>query len=243
MAASSVRRGPPRLCWSRKVPSFAWTRSHTSRSMMGGTALEQMLLSYLRGRQTLLLLDNFEHVVAAAPLGADLLAACPAVKILVTSRASVHVRGEHEYPVLPLALPDLADLPPVDALAGVPAIALFVERAQAVTPDFALTAANARAVAAICRRLDGLPLALELAAARIKLFSPAALLPRLERRLELLADGARDLPVRQQTLRNTLAWSYDLLPATAQSLFRRLTVFAGGCALEAAEAVCAQAGD
>ncbi len=119
----------------------------------------------------------------------------------------------------------------------------FVERAQAVTPDFALTAANARAVAAICRRLDGLPLALELAAARIKLFSPAALLPRLERRLELLADGARDLPVRQQTLRNTLAWSYDLLPATAQSLFRRLTVFAGGCALEAAEAVCAQAGD
>src|SRR5260221_2416035 len=168
MAASSVRRGLPRLCWSRKVPSFAWTRSHTSRSMMGGTALEQMLLSYLRGRQTLLLLDNFEHVVAAAPLGADLLAACPAVKILVTSRASVHVRGEHEYPVLPLALPDLADLPPVDALAGVPAIALFVVPAQAGTPDLALTAAKDRAVAAHGPGVDGVTLAPEAAGARIK---------------------------------------------------------------------------
>jgi len=214
----------------------------------GDQPLHETLTDYLRGKQMLLLLDNFEHVAAAAPLLANLLATCPAVKLLVTSRAVVRVRGEQVVPVPPLALPDPAHVATVAALARVAAVALFVQRAQAVRPDFHLTPENAPAVAAICARLDGLPLALELAASRITLLPPQALLARLEGAsgqppLHLLVGGAHDLSERQQTLRNALAWSYDLLSASEQALFRRLSVFAGGCALEAVEAVCRTIGD
>ncbi len=209
----------------------------------GDRPLHDTLMASLRDKQLLLLLDNFEHVAAAAPLLAALLAACPHLRLLVTSRAPVHVRGEHVLPVPPLDLPDLATLPAVDALAQVSAVALFVARAEAVAPDFALTTQNATAVAAICARLDGLPLAIELAAARITLLSPEALLARLDHRLQMLVGGARDLPERQQTLRAAIAWSYDLLHMGEQALFRRLCVFVGGATLEAVEAVCYTAGD
>ena len=197
----------------------------------------------LRNRQLLLVLDNFEHVLVAAPLVGELLAACPELTVLATSRAPLHVYGEHEYPVAPLALPDLARLDEPAALAGVPAVALLVERAQAVRPEFRLTAENAAAVAAVCVRLDGLPLALELAAARIKLLPPQAILARLGSRLELLTGGARDRPARHQTLRAALAWSHDLLSAEEQWLLRRLAVFSGGCTLAAVAAVCNPDGD
>jgi predicted ATPase len=204
----------------------------------GGQSLQASLVQYLRDRRVLLLLDNFEQVVAAAPVVTDLLAACPLLTVLVTSREALHVRSERVWPVPPLVVPDLADLPDPEALAQVPAVALFVERAQAVQPDYALTTENAPLVAAISTRLDGLPLALELAAARINLFTPAALFARLDRRLALLTTGPRDLPARQQTLRGAIAWSYDLLDAGEQALFRRLGVFVGGATLAAAEAVC-----
>jgi predicted ATPase len=191
----------------------------------------------------LLLLDNFEHLVSAAPVIADLLSLAPQLKVLVTSQAPLHVYGEHESPVPPLALPDLESIPPLEGLARLPAVALFVERAQAVKREFALTKENAPAVAAICSRLDGLPLAIELAAARIKLLSPAAMQVRLESSLNMLTGGARDLPARQQTLRGTVDWSYGLLNAQEQKLFRRLSVFVGGCTLEGVEAVCDTAGD
>ena len=209
----------------------------------GDQPLHDTLMASLRDKQLLLLLDNFEHVAAAAPLLAALLAACPHLRLLVTSRAPVHVRGEHVLPVPPLDLPDLATLPAVDALAQVSAVALFVARAGAVAPDFALTTQNATAVAAICARLDGLPLAIELAAPHVTLLPPPALLARLEHRLQMLVGGARDLPERQQTLRAAIAWSYDLLHAGEQALFRRLCVFVGGATLEAVEAVCHTAGD
>jgi len=201
----------------------------------------EIVIGHLRERQALLVLDNFEHVAAAAPLVAELLSACPRLAILVTSRATVRVRGEHDLPVLPLALP--AELPAGTSFApaslrAYAATALFVRRATAVRPDFAPTAANAPAIAAICRRLDGLPLAIELAAARIKLLSPQALLARLDRRLPLLVGGARDLPARQQTMRDTIAWSHDLLHAGEQALFHRLATFAGEAPLEAVEKVC-----
>jgi predicted ATPase len=192
---------------------------------------------HLRNRRMLLLLDNFEQIVDAASLIAELLAGCPLVGFLVTSRAGLRVRGEQEFPLAPLALPDPARLPPAEGLAGYPAVALFVERARAARPDFALTPDNAAAVAEICVRLDGLPLALELAAARVKLLPPQAMLPRLARRLPLLTGGARDLPARQQTLRDAVAWSYNLLEPAEQALFARLAVFSGGFDLEAAEAV------
>jgi len=198
--------------------------------------LEQLQV-YLRERYLLLLLDNFEQVIAAAPQLANLLAFCPALNALVTSREALHLSGEYEYPVPPLAVPDLKRLPTNDHLAQVAAVSLFVERAKAIQPSFALTPANARAVAEICARLDGLPLTIELAAARIKLLPPQALLKRLEHRLEVLASGAQDLPARHQTLRNTLRWSYDLLNEQEQRLFRRFSVFIGGCTLEAAAAV------
>jgi len=191
----------------------------------------------------LLLLDNFEHLVAAAPGVAQLLTTGAKLKIAVTSQAPLHVYGEHEFPVPPLALPDLKSIPQIEVLARLPAVALFVERAQAVKREFALTRENAPAVAAICARLDGLPLAIELAAARIKLLSPSAMLARLESRLNLLTGGARDLPTRQQTLRSTVDWSYGLLNAAEQTLLRRLSVFAGGCTLEGVEAVCDTRGD
>src|SRR3984957_1435453 len=191
----------------------------------------------------LLVLDNFEHLIPAAGIVAQLLAAGPKLKLVVTSQSPLHVYGEHEFPVPPLALPDPKSMPPLEVLSRLPAVALFVERAQAVKHEFALTKENAPVVAAICARLDGLPLAIELAAARIKMLSPAAMLARLESRLNLLTGGARDLPTRQQTLRSTVDWSYGLLNSSEQTLFRRLSVFAGGCTLEGAEAVCDTKGD
>jgi predicted ATPase len=204
-----------------------------------GQALGERLLEYLRSRQLLLLLDNAEQlVVSTAPLATRLLDAAPRLKLLVTSREPLRVRDERVVPVLPLALPDTEHLPDLDRLSRVPAVALFVERVREVQPTFALTADNAQAIAEICRRLDGLPLALELAAARSTVLPPAALLARLVHRLPLLVHGARDAPERQQTLRNTIAWSYDLLAESEQALFRRLAVFAGGFTLEAVQAIC-----
>jgi predicted ATPase/tRNA A-37 threonylcarbamoyl transferase component Bud32 len=195
-------------------------------------------LQYSLRAPMLLVLDNFEQLVQAASTVAELLAVGPNFKVLVTSQAPLHIYGEHEFPVPPLALPDLKAIPPVEVLSRLPAVALFVERARAVRHDFVLTKENASTVAAICARLDGLPLAIELAAARIKLLSPSAMLARLESRLNLLTGGALDLPARQQTLRSTVDWSYGLLNAPEQTLFRRLSVFTGGCTLEGVEAVC-----
>ena len=214
------------------------------------------LTAYLRAKTYLLVLDNFEHVMAAAPLIADLLAACPRLTMVITSRAALRVRAEHEYTVAPLAVPPSLPLPataapvPPRPWLDYPAIELFVQRARAVKPNFVLGEAVAPFVAAICRRLDGLPLALELAAARARVLSPPELYARLlgtsngaagnaGAALRLLTDGARDLPARQHTLRATIDWSYDLLAPVEQALFRRLSVFTGGCMLEEAEAVCA----
>jgi predicted ATPase/class 3 adenylate cyclase/Tfp pilus assembly protein PilF len=214
------------------------------REVPGQTLLETAEET-LRGKHTLLILDNFEHVVAAAPTVSRLLAAAPNLKVLATSREPLRIGGEREVPVQPLALPDARQAPrlPAGELLEFPAVRLFVERAQAVKPDFALTDANAPDVAAICRRLDGLPLAIELAAARARVLPPAQLLARLDQRLKILTGGSRDLPARQQTLRAAIEWSHDLLTAEDRALFARLAVFAGGCTLEAAEVVCADAGD
>jgi len=195
------------------------------------------LLAYLQDKEMLLLLDNFEQVISAAPLVAELLVA-PRLKVMVTSRTALHIYVEHEYVVPPLALPDLHALPRFDLLAQSSAVALFVERAQVVRPGFALTDENAQAIAELCTHLDGLPLAIELAAARVKLLSPQAMMTRLTSRLALLTGGAHDLPVRQQTMRNTLDWSYDLLNPEEKTLFGRFAVFAGGATLEAIEVVC-----
>jgi len=203
----------------------------------------EQVKAVLRDKHLLLILDNFEQVITAAPQVADLLAACPQLKVLATSREVLHLRAEHLFPVSPLALPDLAHLPELKVLAQYAVVALFLQRAEAVLPGFQMTSANARAIAEICVRLDGLPLAIELAAARVRLLPPQALLARLSQRLAVLTGGARDVPVRQQTLRNTLAWSYDLLDAAEQQLFQRLSVFVGGCTLEAIEAVCTALGD
>jgi predicted ATPase/DNA-binding CsgD family transcriptional regulator len=196
----------------------------------------------LHEKRLLLILDNFEQVTDAAPQIEELLRACPHLKVLVTSRSVLHLQAEHEFPVFPLALPDLTRLPAHDDLLQYPVIALFRERAQAALPTFEVTAANAHAIAEICVRLDGLPLALELAAARLKLFPPQALLARLAQRLQILTGGARTLPERQQTLRNTLQWSYDLLSPAEQWLFRHLAIFVGGCSFEAVEEICRSGG-
>jgi len=203
-----------------------------------GSSIDERLREYLRPRALLLLLDNAEQLLAAASLATQALDAAPRLTLLVTSREPLRVRDERVVPVLPLALPAAPPLPDLETLAQVPAVALFVERVREVKPEFALTADNAQAIAEICRRLDGLPLALELAAARSNLLPPEALLARLEHRLPLLTHGARDVPQRQQTLRNTIAWSYDLLEESDKALFRRLAVFSGGFTLEAVEAVC-----
>ena len=204
-----------------------------------GQPLAGLVREHLRGLGTMLLiLDNFEHVVAAAPDVAELLDGCPDVKGMVTSRVVLRLYGEQEYSVQPLPLPEAGMALSPGRLMDFPSIALFVQRAAAVRPDFRLTVENAPAVAEICRRLDGLPLAIELAAARVKVLPPAGLLARIASRLELLRGGASDLPERQRTLRNTIDWSYDLLTPSEQRLFRRLAVFVGGCTLEAAEAVC-----
>ncbi len=204
----------------------------------GGQHPLELLKASLSEKRLLLLLDNFEQVLAAAPQLAELLVACPHLKLLVTSRAVLHIRGEQEFPVPPLALPDLTQLPERETLAQVAAVALFLQRAWATKPDLQLTSTNARAIAQICVQLDGLPLAIELAAARSKLLPPQALLARLGQRLALLTSGAQDAPARQQTLRNTIAWSYNLLTAQEQQLFRRLSVFVGGCTLQAVETLC-----
>jgi predicted ATPase/class 3 adenylate cyclase len=227
----------------------------------------ESLKAYLHRKRMLLLLDNFEQVADAAPVVAELLAAAPDMKILVTSRMPLRLSGEHEFAVPPLALPPRHPHPPATypaseeaehignsrcyiggARAWEPgdevapsqyeAVRLFIERAQAAKADFALTNANASVVAKICHRLDGLPLAIELAAARVKLFSPQALLARLDHRLQVLTGGARDLPARQQTIRATIDWSFNLLSVAEQQLFARLGVFVGGCTLETAEVIC-----
>jgi len=204
----------------------------------GGRSARELLLDGLRERQLLLVLDNFEHLLGAAAPLAELLEGCPRLRLLVTSRAALRLRSEQRFPVAPLPAPT-EEARRVEELADAPAVRLFVERAQAAAPEFRLDASNAHLVAAICRRLDGMPLAIELAAARAQLLRPEALLGRLERRLPLLTGGAPDLPERQQTLRQTLAWSHDLLGPAEQKLFRRLATFTGGWTLEAAEAICA----
>jgi predicted ATPase len=208
-----------------------------------GDKLITDLQSYLRARRLLLVLDNFEQVVGAAPLLAELLGAAPGVVVLVTSRVVLRLSGEHEFPVPPLPVPPAGSSPDPEELERYASVALFTERAHAADPGFELTGGNAQAVAEICRRLDGLPLAIELAAARVRLLPPQALLPRLGQQLSLLTSGARDLPERQRTLRSTLDWSYDLLSASEQVLFARLGVFAGPFSLPAAEAVGADSPD
>ncbi len=202
-----------------------------------------LLRAALREQRLLLVLDNFEQVVEAAPHLVDLLTACPHLKLLVTSRERLHVRGEHEFAVHPLPLPDPQYLPDCETLSRYGAVALFLERAREVQPNLQLTTDNAPIIAAICQRLDGLPLAIELAAARLKLLSLPALSERLSHPLLLLTGGARDLPARQRTLRDTIAWSYGLLSREEQRLFRLLSVFVGGCELAAAEAMYSAAGE
>jgi predicted ATPase/transcriptional regulator with XRE-family HTH domain len=206
----------------------------------GGRSARELLLATVYDRQLLLVLDNFEHVLDATSLLTDMLAGSPNLRLLVTSRTVLRLRGERRLGVQPLSAPSTEASP--DAVAAAPAVRLFVERAQAVAPSFVLDVNNAASMAAICRHLDGLPLAIELAAARVGLLGPPALLRRLERRLALLTRGVADLPERQQTLRATLVWSHDLLGSDEQVLFRRLAVFAGGWSLKAAEYVCAGGG-
>jgi predicted ATPase/class 3 adenylate cyclase len=203
----------------------------------GERPLTNRLQDLLAPKHLLLVLDNIEHVVEAAPVVAELLSASPGLKVLVTSRVPLRLRAEHEYPVAPLGLPRRKPPPTLEQLMQSEAVRLFVGRAQAIKLDFTIDNENAPTVAEICWRLDGLPLAIELAAARIRLLPPQAMLARLEQRLPLLTGGARDAPDRQRTLRDTIAWSHDLLEPDDQTLFRRLAVFAGGCRLEAAEAV------
>ncbi|HKP54674.1 MAG TPA: tetratricopeptide repeat protein [Chloroflexia bacterium] len=204
---------------------------------VGDQPLPTLLKAHLRDKRMLLLLDNFEQVVEAAPLIADLLRDCPRVKALVTSRAGLHLRGEHEMVVPPLALPSTDQLSDFEALSQCAAVALFVNRATSTSLDFALTPRNAAAVGELCARLDGLPLALELAAAHVKALSPQAMLTRLEKRLPLLVGGARDLPARHQALRSTMEWSYDLLTEDERTLFRLISIFVVGFTLESAEAL------
>ncbi|MCC7023966.1 MAG: tetratricopeptide repeat protein [Thermomicrobiales bacterium] len=211
-----------------------------------GDAPHEVIVAQLRDRRLLLVLDNFEQVMGAAELVADLVRRCPRLSLLVTSRERLNLLGERELPVPPLPLPhpaersSLATAPvEIDAIEQSPAVRLFVERARAVKPGFALTAENAGAVAEICARLDGLPLAIELAAARARLLTPQALLERFDRRLDLLSRGQRDLPARQQTMRDTIAWSYELLDPAEQGLFRALAVFVDGATIDTALAVAA----
>ncbi len=216
------------------LPTIAQTLAIKERE---GLALLEVVQQFLRDKHLLLLLDNFEQIMAAAPHVEHLLSHCPQLMVLVTSRAVLRIPGEQVFPVAPLAVPDLSqDLAP-EGIAQSASVALFMQRAHSLLPSFQLTAANARAIAELCIRLDGLPLAIELAAARVRLLPPQALLSRLSQRLHLLIGGPRTLPARQQTLRKTIQWSYDLLSPEEQALFRRLTVCAGGWALEAAEAL------
>ncbi len=204
---------------------------------VAGEALQDTLARRIGDREVVLVLDNLEQLPAAGSVIAELLAASPGLRVLATSRAPLHVRGEHEYPLGSLQLPGPVELASLGDLAEVEAVKLFVERARAIDPAFVLTSDNAVAVAGICDRLDGLPLAIELAAARSRLFTPTALLARLDRRLPVLTEGPMDAPIRQRTLRSTIGWSFDLLSERDQRVFASLGVFAGGFALAAAEAV------
>jgi len=210
---------------------------------VGARPLVETVKAWLRDKHFLLLLDNFEQIVSAAPLLEDLLIACPRLVLLVTSREVLRLSAEHLFPVPTLSLPDLTQLPDHEQLLQYAAVSLFVQRAQASKSDFTLTQTNRRVIAELCVRLDGLPLAIELAATRIRLLPPQALLARLSQRFQVLTGGSRTLPERQQTLRNTIQWSYDLLNEEEQRLFRLLSVFVGGCTLEAIEAVCHSIGD
>ena len=207
----------------------------------GVVPVQERLTAYLGDKHLLLLLDNFEQVVTARDVVITLLEACPRVVVLVTSRAALRVRGEREYRVAPLAFPE--ESAPLETVSRSPAVDLFLDRTHAVGIDLTLNESTVRTVADICRRLDGLPLAIELAAAWVKLLPPHALLSRLEERLPMLVNAPHDLPARQKTMRDAIAWSYDLLDAEEQGLFRRLSVFAGGCTPGAAEAVCGAGGD
>jgi predicted ATPase/class 3 adenylate cyclase len=226
--------------WELVVPTVV--RTLGLREQPGETVTET-LTEYLRDRKVLLLLDNFEQVVAAAPVIAGLLAAAPGLSQLVTSRTPLRLSGERTYRVPPLALPDPERLPDAASVAEYGSVRLFLERAESADADFAVTEANAQAVAEICVRLDGLPLAIELAASRVRSLPPPALLRRLDERLKLLTGGAQDLDERQRTLRATIEWSYELLVSEERRLFARLGVFVGGCRLEAAEALCDPDGD
>jgi predicted ATPase/class 3 adenylate cyclase len=210
---------------------------------MGGRPVLETLTDYLREKQLLLILDNFEQVLEAAPIVSELLSAAPNLKVLATSRIPLRLYGEHEYSVPSLALPDLQRAPSGERLTQYEAVRLFIERAQAVRADFSVTNVNAPAIAEICHRLDGLPLAIELAAPVIRVLSPQAMLTRLGNRLKLLKGGPRDLPTRQQTLRGTIDWSYELLEEEEKTLFGRLSVFSGGRTLEAIEEICDPQGD
>jgi predicted ATPase/DNA-binding CsgD family transcriptional regulator len=205
--------------------------------------LMERLLIQLRERELLLVLDNFEQLLAAATVVSDILKGTQAVRIIVSSRAPLRVTGEREFPVPPLKLPDAGSIPTPASIAGCESVTLFVERAIAAMPQFAINERNAASVAQIARRLDGLPLAIELAAARVKLLPPEAMLPRLEHSLGLLVGGARDLPSRQQTLRSTIGWSYELLSGGARRLLAACSVFRGGASLGSIESVCAAAVD
>ena len=209
----------------------------------GGRTPEERIVDHVGSRRLLLVLDNFEQVIGAAPIVGRLLAASPTLTVLVSSRSVLRISGEQEYAVPPLPVPDPGRLPPLAQLSQFSSVALFIERARAVKADFAVTNENAPAVAEICVRLDGLPLAIELAAARVRVLTPQAMLGRLEHRLSLLSSGARDLPERQQTLRGAIAWSHEMLDERDRGLFACLAVFVGGARIEAVERVCGNALD
>lgn len=197
----------------------------------------EILKNFLSGKKILLILDNYEQIIRSAPLVGELLAAAPALKVLVTSRIALRIRGEREFSVAPLSVPPPQSFVSKDDLGAYAAVELFLKQAQKVRPNFALNDENADVIAGICRRLDGLPLALELAAARVKLLSPASIFSRLENSLDLLAGNLPDAPARQRTIREAIRWSYDLLESEEKAVFRRIAVFAGGFTVEAAEAV------
>ena len=208
----------------------------------GAGSLLDLVGQHLRERHTLLLLDNFEQILPAAAIIASLLERCPRLQVMSTSRAPLRITGEQVYPVPPLELPDPFRPSSPGALADVPSVSLFVQRARAVQPDFGLTEDTARTVAEICARLDGLPLAIELASARVRVLSPHGILARVDNRLALLTAGPRDQPQRHQALRAAIDWSYELLSEAEQALFRRLAIFSGGFTVEATEAVCLDEG-
>src|SRR5438309_1898102 len=221
------------------VPS---TIAHTLGVQVSGSELPlPRLLDHLKGKRMLLVLDNFEQILPAAPIVGQLLGASSALKVIASSRAPLRISGEQEFPVPPLEVPDPQHLPTLDVLAQSDAVRLFVERAGAVRPDFRVTPENAAAVAEICNQLDGLPLAIELAAARVKVLTPQAMLPKLREGLDVLASTARDLPERQRTLRGAIAWSWDLLTPAECRLFSRLAVFVGGGMLQQVETICGPA--